>query len=695
MIKNLHAHKCVTIINDDLHSWIFDQQWFQNFKAFISFITIFVEEYDDLLSPQDEIQEALAMANEVGCQMYIILLANGLQCTRFLRFGERYRMLDTRVKFILLYDSRLFDKDLYYLWKRIVNVVFIREYEGLYKDVGKKNNPWFELITVPFPSPINAVLVPKRLDIYSRGKFRKGTDLFREKTIDLKNQTLKIVTFSHTPGTRKNLVNFDSSNLTNDDYDFFGAEVEILKTVSKAMNFRYEIYEPENADIELWGRKGIETKYSGIIGEMVYTHADIALGDLYYIPPILNLMDLSIPYNTECLTFVTPEALTDNSWKTLILPFSSFMWLGVLLCLALSAVSFYWISRFHCNVKYLKEKHYKEQTESIHVKKKRVITLTMFPEVKHMDDDTKYIKMKEQYSKPVEEGQHIGLYLFSEPFNCLLYTYSMLLLVSLPKLPSGWSLRILTGWYWLYSLLVVVAYRSSLTAILARPVPRVTIDTLQELIESKLATGGWGEINREFFQTALDPTIHEIGKTFEIVNSSEEAIDRVADGKFAFYENTYFLKEAIVKRQVRFQANRLQSNSTKNTKTKNNIVREDRSLHIMDDCVINMPVSIGLQKNSPIKPRFDKHIRTVLEAGLIKKWLDDAMQQILNVEVQTVEETMAIMSMRKFSGALVVLIIGYVLSLLIFTSELLYFNFVFKRNPNYNKYSRSIVKKSE
>lgn len=123
----------------------------------------------------------------------------------------------------------------------------------------------------------------------------------------------------------------------------------------------------------------------------------------------------------------------------------------------------------------------------------------------------------------------------------------------------------------------------------------MTIDTLQELINSKLATGGWGEINREFFQTALDPSIREIGKTFEIVNSSDEAIDRVADGKFAFYENTYFLKEAVVKRQLRFQANRIQSNSTNNTKTLNNIVREDRSLHIMGDCVINMPVSIGCQ----------------------------------------------------------------------------------------------------
>lgn len=71
------------------------------------------------------------------------------------------------------------------------------------------------------------------------------------------------------------------------------------------------------------------------------------------------------------------------------------------------------------------------------------------------------------------------------------------------------------------------------------------------------------------------------------------------------------------------------------------------------------------------------------------------MQKILNVEVQTVEETKAIMSMRKFSGALVILIIGYILSVLIFAVEIAYFNFVLKKNPNYNKYSRSIVKKSE
>lgn len=71
-----------------------------------------------------------------------------------------------------------------------------------------------------------------------------------------------------------------------------------------------------------------------------------------------------------------------------------------------------------------------------------------------------------------ENEQLIGLYQFEHATNSFLYTYSMLLLVSLPKLPAGWSLRVFTGWWWLYCILLVVAYRAAMTAILANPVPR-------------------------------------------------------------------------------------------------------------------------------------------------------------------------------------------------------------------------------
>lgn len=56
--------------------------------------------------------------------------------------------------------------------------------------------------------------------------------------------------------------------------------------------------------------------------------------------------------------------------------------------------------------------------------------------------------------------------------NCIFLTYSMLLVVSLPRLPETWSVRVLTGWYYIYCILVVVAYRASMTAILANPIPK-------------------------------------------------------------------------------------------------------------------------------------------------------------------------------------------------------------------------------
>lgn len=87
------------------------------------------------------------------------------------------------------------------------------------------------------------------------------------------------------------------------------------------MNFAYEIYETDTDESELWGTKSDNGEYSGLFGEMVESKADIALGNLYYTQQVLDLMDLTIPYHTECITFLTPESLTDNSWKTLLLPF--------------------------------------------------------------------------------------------------------------------------------------------------------------------------------------------------------------------------------------------------------------------------------------------------------------------------------------------------------------------------------------
>lgn len=132
----------------------------------------------------------------------------------------------------MLYDDRLFESNLLYLWKRIVNVIFLREYSGTKSrsNSDKKTIPWFEITTVPFPSPIIDVYTPRRLDIWRQSKFRTGVNLFQDKTSDLRNQTLKIVTFEHIPAATKiTIPEFKTVRaiIGSGDVGFSGLEVEV------------------------------------------------------------------------------------------------------------------------------------------------------------------------------------------------------------------------------------------------------------------------------------------------------------------------------------------------------------------------------------------------------------------------------------------------------------------------------------
>lgn len=129
------------------------------------------------------------------------------------------------------------------------------------------------------------------------------------------------------------------------------------------------------------------------------------------------------------------------------------MWAAVIVAMALAGFVFYALANYY---------HYIVTSKSKTVKKKIIV----------VQDKNKKVTFKPVQEQYFEEERGEGLYLFSELTNAILYTYSMLLMVSLPKFPSGWSLRMLTGWFWVYCILLVVSYRASMTAILANPAPR-------------------------------------------------------------------------------------------------------------------------------------------------------------------------------------------------------------------------------
>ncbi|KAI5641640.1 ligand-gated ion channel domain-containing protein [Phthorimaea operculella] len=642
-----HDVTCVAFICDPVYLNVFEGALFKRTRR-VPYVMTVVEEYEDLLSPNYDTLGSLREVRKEGCNVYVILLANTLQTTRLLRFGDRHRVLDTRAKYILLHDFRLFHSDLHYLWKRIVNVIFLRHHKKVTGNV--KSKSWFDLSTVPYPNPIRGVFVPRRADIWRNGRFQYNRTLFDDKTRNLNGEVLNVVYLDHVPSV--------VVLKTNESTKIGGVEIEILNTLAKKMNFEPKLYQPENVDLYKWGQKQPNGSFSGLLGEMVNGHADVALGNLQYTPYHLELTDLSIPYTSQCWTFLTPEALTDNSWKTLILPFKLYMWITVLLVLLITGAIFYGLARFYMNL----QEYKKEQ--------------------KHRNRIGFQDKEEDIDAKP-------GLYLFGEIINSILYTYGMLLVVSLPKLPTGWSIRLLTGWYWLYCILLVVSYRASMTAILANPMPRVTIDTLRELVDSKVSCGGWGTETKKFFEGSLDDIGQKIGQRFEMIDDPFEAAAKVAKGTYAYYDNAEFLKYISVKRKNVLMDVDEFDNSTMNATESIQTSEDERNLHIMTDCVVNIPVSVGFHKNSPLKPLADLYIQRIVEVGLVEKWLNDAMYTIRSLDTSQ-DEIKALMNLKKLYGAFIALAIGYFLSFIALLGELIHWHWIVKRDPNFDKYALDI-----
>ncbi|KAI4499966.1 hypothetical protein M0802_004836 [Mischocyttarus mexicanus] len=611
------------------------------------------------------IHKVLAHSKTTGCNGYVILVANGLLVSKFLQYAEREELINTHGYFLLLHDYRILTSDLHYIWNRIINVIFVRQYKPYkYRSGDTSSRPIINLETVYFPSQKKKFVITKYLDTWYHGRFRYGKDHFIQRISDLKGKTLRVSVFEHIPAVTKESENFYKGGPS---YSAKGLGIEfevctsvlqdymLIRVIAQFMKFKALYYMPYNIADERWGALEKNGTFTGLIGEAIARRATFYIGDLHYTSYLLKFFELSIPYNTECLTFLTPESLTDNSWKLLILPFKLYTWIAVLFTLLLAGGIIHLFSLSY-------EKYiifYKDA-------KRQLVKINELDEI-----ETSRIKKR----------MTRGIYLFTEAQNSMLYTYSMLLLVSLPRLPNPWALRVFIGWWWIYSILVVVVYRASMTASLANPVAKITIDTLDQLARSSISIGGWSEESKEFFLQSSDSDSQKIGNKFQLIKDEKESIEKVANGSFGYYENEFLLRSIHTKKYI------LERNQEENNTPDNGTYNAKHNLHIMKNCVINMPISLGMDKNSPLKPYVDLWVRRMMEVGLVNKWLSDVIYPLRLTEKQQEKVSeKALVNLHKLYGALVALNIGYFLSTVTLFCEILHWKYIVLNNPKYDKY---------
>lgn len=144
------------------------------------------------------------------------------------------------------------------------------------------------------------------------------------------------------------------------------------------------------------------------------------------------------------------------------------MWAGVLLSLFMVGTIFYLISWIHAT-------SLGERNENSELKSSQFFLIFRKKPLNSKKDKERCldVKFRSFLNRPNDSLDKTSKKdIFDDFSNCILLTYSMLLYVSLPKMPRNWPLRVLTGWYWMYCILLAVTYRASFTAILANPSAR-------------------------------------------------------------------------------------------------------------------------------------------------------------------------------------------------------------------------------
>jgi len=208
-----------------------------------------------------------------------------------------------------------------------------------------------------------------------------------------------------------------------------GLEIKLLLTIARSLNSTLE-YLPPPANDSKWGARQNCGSWTGLVGDVYYKRADVALASMTATDERKKYLETTITYWSNSVVWIVPRPKFISGWRSLLGIFKPTMWAVVLVAYLLASVAL-------CS-----------------------LTHTV-------------LRLKEPD-------------FYRNPCNCFMATWSLTLEMGTHVQPRGLIMRVVFICWVIYCLQISTAYKSSLISSLTNPHLEPAILNMKQLANSRL-----------------------------------------------------------------------------------------------------------------------------------------------------------------------------------------------------------------
>lgn len=216
--------------------------------------------------------------------------------------------------------------------------------------------------------------------------------------------------------------------------------VDLMNELTKIVDFEYEIYTVPDG---MYGSKDSNEEWTGLIGELVNTKADLALASLSVLPERELVVDFTIPYYEPVgITILMKKRKDVTSIFKFLQVMKTQVWLGIVGCYAITSVIMWIFDRWS-------PYSYQNNREAF-----------------EDEDEQRYFSFKESF------------------WQCM----TALTPQGGGEAPKSLSGRLVSATWWLFGFIIVASYTANLGAFLTVARLESTITSLDALTQQRGVT---------------------------------------------------------------------------------------------------------------------------------------------------------------------------------------------------------------